>query len=310
MTPVRERPVNLIFDATNILYRTYFASVKQDSDTASGMAMHSALQTLMKYFNQYKPNQVVLAFDRPNWRKQYTLSDACLSKVVYKGKRREGMTPAELAKFKAFIEHLTEFENMLRDHTSILVLANDLLEADDCISGFVQSHPDDTNIVITADSDMWQLINYGEDVQVISPQTGKPADLTEWDNDPEYYLFSKVIRGDLQTDNIPSAFPRVRQTRIKKAYNDRYELQQLLEETWTDHDGREMKVAERFAENNLLINLKAQPDDIKELIFSTILEAMENRKQFSMFHFIKFCAKHQLKRVQDNVEKYANMLNS
>lgn len=303
------RPVNLIFDATNILYRTYFASVKTDADTAAGMAMHTALQTLMKYYTKYKPTNVVMAFDRSNWRKKYTESDKCISKMIYKGRRRANMTPGELARFEAFTEHITEFEQMLRSHTSILVLANHLLEADDCISGYVQVNNEDTNIVVTADSDMWQLISYGPDTTVISPITGAPADLTKWDNDPNYYLFMKIIRGDLQTDNIPSSCPRVRETKIKKAYTDRYELQQLLETTWTHHDGRIMKVSDCFEENRLLIDLKAQPDEIKQLIFDTILESMENRGKFSMFHFIKFCAKHELKRVQDNVERYSAMLN-
>ena len=56
----------LIFDISNILYRTFYANKGDDDITLAGLAQHAALTTLNKYFKEYKPNKVVMTFDRPN----------------------------------------------------------------------------------------------------------------------------------------------------------------------------------------------------------------------------------------------------
>ena len=298
----------LVFDISNLLHRTFFAQKNEDDETIAGMATHMALTTLNKYFKQFKPHQVVMAFDRSSWRKEYTKSELCLSKKPYKGNRRKDMSPAQELKYQRFMDHLKEFEALIATHTTIMSLACDRLEADDLIAGFAQIFNDEDNeiIIISADSDLLQLTRY-PGVRVISPATDKEQSLSEFDNDPLYYLFQKCVRGD-PTDNIQSAFPRVRATRIQSAYNDPFERIQLMKETWTDHLGTDILVEDMFNENQLLIDLEKQPKDIRMLIMETIDAEADRSRQFSMFYLLKFIGKYKLMKIKESIDQYIPLL--
>jgi hypothetical protein len=289
-----------------MLYRTFFANTTEDDQTVAGLATHMALVTLNKYFKQFKPTHLVMAFDRTSWRKAYTASDACISKKAYKGNRRQGMSPAQQLKFERFLGHLREFESLITNHSTVITLAQDHLEADDLIAGFVQSNREDKITIITADTDMLQLLKH-DNVTIVSPATDKAQHLAEFFDDPEYYVFQKCIRGD-STDNVQSAFPRVRATKIKAAYDDPFELVQLLKNTWTDEDKRTFLVEDLFKENQLLINLEMQPANIRELIDLTLEDASEKQREFSMFHFMRYLGKYDLKKVAASFEQYLPML--
>ncbi len=302
----------IVFDISNLLYRSFYAEKNADSETINGMAIHIALTTLNKYYKEYKPRKkVVMTFDRSSWRKEFTASGECLTKKPYKGNRRQSLTPAQQQKYENFQAHLIEFENIIKDHTAIVTLFNDRLEADDLMAGFVQHHPEDHIVVITADSDMAQLFKH-KNVSIVSPATNKPQSLDKYDNDPHYYLFQKCIRGDA-TDNIQSAYPRVHQKRIKEIYEnfrdgDGFKYENFMKETWTDHEGTVYTVEDMFKENQILIDLEKQPSDIKELIIDTINTELNTSKQFSMFHFLKFLGKHELHKIKESVDNFIPML--
>lgn len=297
----------IVFDISNLLYRCFYSQKNEDEETISGLAVHSALTTLNKYYKQYKPaKRVVMCFDRGSWRKEYTNSDNCISGKPYKGNRRQDMTASQIQKWEAFKEHLKEFEQLIETHTTIITLYQDRLEADDLMAGFVQMHPDDNIVIITADSDLAQLLKFPK-VNVISPITDKPHTLSKYNEDPEYYLYQKCMRGD-PTDNIQSAYPRLRSTRIQKAYEDSFEHANLMNETWTDQNKREYIVKDLFNENRLLIDLSQQPDDIRELINQTIVNELDKQKHFSLFHFIKFLSKNDLKKIKENIDSFIPMI--
>jgi 5'-3' exonuclease len=282
--------------------------VQESEDTIAGLAMHSALNTMNKYFKMFNPDKLVMVFDRNSWRKDYTASEKCLSKRAYKGNRRQNMTPAQQAKFERFKYHLGEFEELITNCTTVVTLAQVHLEADDLIAGFAKMYGGNNNqiTIISADSDLLQLTRY-EGVTVISPITDKPQSLADYDGDPLYYLFQKCVRGD-STDNVQSAFPRVRSTRIKAAYDDPYEMVKLMKETWINEREVEFVVEALFKENQLLIDLEMQPENIRMLIDETIEEEMEKKKKFSMFFIMKFIGKFQLKKIQGSIDQYVNML--
>lgn len=296
----------LLFDISNMLYRTFHGNANEDDDTVAGLATHMALVTLNKYFKQFKPTHVVMAFDRSSWRKQYTASEQCLSKRAYKGNRRQNMTPAQQLKFQAFMGHLREFESLIDKHSTVITLAKDGLEADDLIAGWVQRHSTDFNTIISTDSDLLQLTKF-ERTQVISPATDKPQSLAEYDNDAEYYLFQKCIRGD-STDNVQSAFPRVRKTKIKAAYDDPFERVQLMKSTWTDQEGREFVVEDLFKENQTLIDLEKQPVDIRGLMDDAIEQALARDRNFTLFHFMKYLGKYKLDKIAASFDQYLPLL--
>lgn len=311
----------LVFDISNLLYRTFFVQRQEDDETLAGLATHTALVMLNKYFKQHKPDKVVMAFDRKSWRKDYTASEACISKKPYKGNRRQDMTPAQEIKYRKFLEHMKEFESLIATQTTIITLVEDTLEADDLIAGFCQVESgDDVRItIISTDSDLLQLIKY-PNVQVISPATDKVQTLSDFDEDPVYYVFQKCIRGD-STDNVQSAFPRVREARIKKAYVDPFERVQLMKEQWTapgpvilKEDGTEeattvtFVVEDLFRENEILINLEKQPSAIRERILRSVVEALDKERKFSLFHMLKFIGKYNLTKIKESIDSYVPML--
>lgn len=298
---------NLIFDVSNVLHRTFFAqTIPLTEEELVGLAAHSALTTLNKYYKQHRQARVIMAFDRPSWRKQYTASELCLSGKLYKGNRRQDMTPEQRRKYDNFLNHLSNFETMIRTHTAITTLVGDGLEADDLIAGFVQMNPNAVNVIISSDSDLLQLAKF-ENTCVISPATDKVLELSEFFNDAEYYLFQKCVRGD-PTDNVQSAFPRVRSTKIRAAYEDPYKMVELMKERWTDHRGIEFVVEDMFAENQLLIDLEKQPDPIRVKITTIINDEFDREKHFSMFHFLKFVGKYELNKIKDSIDLYLPML--
>lgn len=299
----------LVFDISNLLYRTFFAHHTEDDITIAGLATHSALLVLNKYYREHKPHKLVMAFDRQSWRKDYTASEESLTKKPYKGNRRQGMTPREKIKYDQFCKHLNEFECIIRDHTTVITLANESLEADDLIAGFVQMktlEPDNHITIISGDKDLIQLLG-SRNVRLVDPASGKDRTLEEWNNDPEYFLFEKCLRGDIG-DNVQSAYPRLRSTRIAKVYQNEFEKANLMNESWKGVDGTEYIVKHLFKENQILMDLRYQPDEIKLKIMTTILAALKNPGMFSYFHFMKFLGKYELKKVADQADQFVQML--
>jgi hypothetical protein len=131
--------------------------------------------------------------------------------------------------------------------------------------------------------------------------------LDKYDNDPLYYVFQKCLRGD-PTDNIQSAYPKVRQTKIRAAFDDNYERVQLFKETWMDDKGNEIVVEDMFKENQRLIDLERQPKDIRIRILTAVDEAMEKKRKFSMFHLMKFCGRYELKKIMEGIDQFIPML--
>lgn len=311
---IEVRPTFLVLDVTNLLYRSFYANRELDDVTTAGLAHHQALSLLNKYFRKYRPEKVFMAFDRSNWRKVYTQSEQCYSGRVYKGHRRQNMTPAEQIKYEKFCDHLREFEQLMIEHTSVICLANEGvkgygLEADDLIAGVAQQfHSSHDIVIVSSDKDLMQLLRFPT-VKLVDPATDNERTLEEYDGDADLFLFEKCIRGDMG-DNVGSAYPRVRTTKIRQAYTDAYEREKMMHVTWTDQDGNEKSVQKLFEENKLLMDLSAQPSEIRQLISETIEKSMENPGKYSHFHFLRFCGKYDLKRVSEQIEQFVPMLSA
>ena len=151
---------NLILDGNNILYRTFHANNRggEPDEVVIGLCLHSALLTMNKYFNKYKPDDVIVTFDDYSWRKAYTEDlSQCVTNKKYKGHRRSNQTPREQRLQQMLDDHIDEFCEILRDRTSVLVLRRRFLEGDDLMAAYVQMNRDDINYVITGDKDMTNL---------------------------------------------------------------------------------------------------------------------------------------------------------
>jgi 5'-3' exonuclease len=302
----------LIVDTPNLIYRIAAAqcAIKNvDPKDAAGLAMHTTLNTLLKYFRKIKPDQIATVFEgRDNWRKKYTKSDNCVSKRIYKANRAKS----------SFMEYVfglvADFETLVREHTSLICLSHPNLEGDDLIAGFCQKYKDikeDETFILSGDNDFKQLLRYNN-VRILNPDKDKPIYPEEID--ANYFIFEKCFRGD-PGDNVMSAYPRLRSTKIRKAYEDDYTKTQIFNEEWSikdDISGEELKmnVGKLWKENQLLMDLECQPDDIKQIIKETIDFEIQNHGKFSFFHFNKFLGKYELKKIAENSQIYVDMLSS
>lgn len=309
---------NLILDGNNILYRTFHATNRSGDpdEVVIGMCIHSALMTMNKYYQMFKPDRVVVTFDSHSWRKTYTQDlSKCVTNKKYKAHRRDKQTPREKRLHKKLDDHINEFYELLRDRTAVITLRADYLEGDDLMAGWVQMHRDDDNIVITGDKDMMQLLRY-EGVKVINPANDEERTLKEYNDDPDLFLFEKCIRGEAKTnDNIQSAYPRLRKTKLVKAYEDEFERNNVMNHTFTQleyvkggYEEVEYTTGALFKENQLLMDLRKQPKKIKVIMGKTIMEAKENPGRYHHIKFLRFCSVNELTRIVERIEDFVPML--
>ena len=137
---------------------------------------------------------------------------------------------------------------------------------------------------------------------------------------PEYLLFRKIIRGDAG-DNVFTAYPRApekgskNRVGIREAYEDRekqgFNYNNFMLQRWTDHNGVEQRVRDCFERNRMLIDLTAQPQEIKDKVDQRIRESVRvtTTPQVGV-HFMKFCGRYNLEKISQNSDTFAKWLNS
>lgn len=303
----------LIYDISNILFRVAAVQKTQGNPYARngsasdqvGLCMHISLASIFKWYTKYKPDFVVFAFEGgSNWRKAFT-ADA-KSRKAYKGNR---VADPEM---KHFYELMESFKTTMTAHTSICCISVKDMEADDVIAGYCQAYhqPDGSHevYIISGDKDYTQLLKL-PGVHLVNPDNGKkrnqPGD-KDYQSDLDYWLFLKCVRGDMG-DYVPSAFPRVREARIKKAYENEYEKINLMNERWTDENGTEHKVGDLFEENKILLSLFDQPEPIREKLFIGIDEQTKNFGSYSHFQFLRFLNDFELEAVREKASNFIDL---
>ena len=318
----------VLVDTANTFFRARHV-VRGDIDTKVGMALHITLNSVKKAWTDFKADHVVFCLEGRSWRKDFY--------EPYKRNRqvaRDKLSPTEAEEDTAFWEIFDEFKNFVTEKTNCTVMRHPQLEADDLIAGWVQSHPNDTHIIISTDGDFAQLIapnvkqyngvanmtitheGYFDDKGklVIDKKTkeAKPAP------NPAFMLFEKCMRGDT-SDNVFSAYPGVRTKGTKnkvgltEAFEDKttkgYNWNNMMLQRWTDHNGVEHRVLDDYNRNVTLCDLTAQPADIREIINATITEhAVPKEVSQVGMRLMKFCAKWDMQRIADQAQSYAEPL--
>ena len=296
-----------------MLHKTFYAYNTEDDITIAGMASQTALVTLNKYYKKYRPDKIIMAFDRPSWRISYTKSEDCISGLVYKGERRKDQTESQKERYKLFKQHVADFEELIRENTSIIALARTNLEADDLIAGAVQliTMEDDENeaIIVSADKDFMQLLRY-DNVYLVDPATGNERTLEEYDFDADLFMFEKCFRGEGKGgDNVQSAYPRLRKNKIVEAFTDDFARTNLMSHEWVHPiSEKKFRVGDLHKENQLLMDLEQQPEHMQIDIIESVMDGMANPGKFEYFKFIKYCGKHGLTNVKDGSDQYIDML--
>jgi len=307
---------SLVFDIPNIAYEVAAvnkphssnANFGSDDATMAGLCMHILFTRVQKFFREHNPDYVVFAFEnRNNWRKDYTASPDCVSKNAYKANRVYDSS------MEYYFKMLNAFKETCTHHTSIICLSAEGLEGDDLIAGYTQLYAKDDHevIVISGDKDFLQLLK-NPNVRLLNQRDGKfrnqPGDKIYFDN-LDYFIFQKCIRGD-KKDYVFSAFPNVRETRLKKAFTDPYEMTKLMEEQWdAEIDGKTITytVKDLYEENKLLLDLTKQPEEVRQYMFEIIKNEVENLGKYSNFHFLKFLGQFELKKIAEEINKFQDM---
>jgi len=321
----------ILVDTANTFFRARHV-INGDADIKLGMAFHITLNSIKKAWQDFGGSHVVFCLEGRSWRKDHY--------APYKRNRsdaRAAHTEREAEEEKVFWEAFDTFKDFITEKTNCTVLQNSRLEADDLIAGWIQTHPNDKHVIISTDTDFVQLIapnvkQYNgvmettithegifdaKGKRVIDKKTQEPKAIP----DPQWLLFEKCMRGDT-SDNVFSAYPGVREkgtknkVGLREAYGDReskgYSWNNLMLQRWSDHEGKEHRVLEDYERNRILIDLSAQPDEIKAIITETITTATSANKNISQvgIRLIKFCNLYDLKKISDQAQAYAEPLNA
>jgi 5'-3' exonuclease len=315
----------ILVDTANTFFRARHV-VRGDADIKLGMALHITFNSIKKAWQDFGGKHVVFCLEGRSWRKDYY--------KPYKANRaetRSAMTVKEQEEDKLFWETFDAFKEFVETKTNCTVLQHKQLEADDLIAGFIQSHPNDDHVIISTDSDFHQLLapnvkqynGVSEETHtlegifdkkgklVLDKKTKEPKAVPN----PEWLLFEKCIRGD-SSDNVFSAYPgvRVKGTKNKvgllEAYEDKdkkgWAWNNLMLQRWSDHEGKEHRVLDDYNRNRQLIDLNAQPEDIKQIIQETIAtNAVEKNISQVGIRLLKFCQLYDMKRMIDSIQLYA-----
>ena len=320
----------ILVDTANTFFRARHV-VRGNLTDKVGMAFHITLAGIKKVWQEFDGSHVIFCLEGRSWRKDYY--------EPYKRNRsdaRAALTASQQEEEEVFWEMFDEFKKFVETKTNCTVLHNPQLEADDLIAGWVQSHPNDNHVIISTDGDFAQLIapnvkqyNGIQDVTIThegyfdkkgKPVIDKKTKEAKAAPNPKWLLFEKCMRGDT-SDNVFSAYPgvRVKGTKNKvgltEAFEDKeskgYNWNNLMLQRWVDHEGKEHRVLEDYQRNVTLCDLSAQPDDIKKIIAQTIADNMKQKEVAQVgVKLMKFCAKHELVRISEQIQAYSEPLNA
>jgi 5'-3' exonuclease len=296
------------------------------------MSIHTVLSSVRKAWRDFKGDHVIFCLEGRSWRKDHY--------APYKRQRAEARaahSPREAEEERVFWETFDQFKDFVLNKTNTSVLHNPQLEADDLIAGWVQSHPNDSHVIISTDGDFAQLIapnvrQYNGIMGITTTHEGyydeknkpvidKKTKAVKPAPEPEWLLFEKCMRGDT-SDNIFSAYPGVREkgtknkVGLREAFADRntrgYNWNNMMLQRWVDHEGVEHRVLDDYQRNVQLCDLTAQPAEIRNLIQETIDQEIQKGKNIPQvgIRLLKFCAAFDLQKISEQIESYAEPLNA
>lgn len=333
-------------DAQNLFHRQInMTNPALGLDSAIGMALHMILYSMRKEWNRFGGTHAVCFLEGRSWRKDVY--------PPYKANRivaQQALTEREQEDREILQGAFDDLIDYIDTKTNITVLQNPKAEADDMIAIFIEAHPADKHVLISSDSDFYQLLRFPnltiydpvKDIKItrggIENDKGErlafavdsTAKIKVGKPDPnftvpadwyEYALFLKCVRGD-KTDNIFSAYPGVREkgtkttVGIREAYEDKgkgYSWNNFMLQKWVDENAAEQRVKENFERNKLLIDLSQIPDNIKTECLSIIAETT-GRKNVPAVEigtgFLKFCGRWALNKIGTNSIQFMPMLKS
>jgi len=333
----------LLIDTSNLFFRARHSAHRQsDTWTKLGFALQVTLMSANKVARKFGADHVVFALEGRSWRK-----DAYKPYKANRAEARQALNETEAEEDKLFWETYDELTKYLSTKTNCSVIRCPTAEADDVIARWIALHPQDEHTIVSSDSDFVQLV--APNVQLYNGiddhlftvdgafddkgrklafeiksdskiRVGKAdPNFVVPENYQKWILFMKCMRGD-PGDNVFSAYPGVRVNGTKnkigltEAFADRdkkgYNWNNMMLQRWTDHNNVEHRVLDDYERNVSLIDLTAQPTEIKDAVDLAIIEQVSH-KDVGMVgaHFMKFCGKYELNKLGEFAEPISRWLN-
>jgi 5'-3' exonuclease len=321
----------VLIDTANMFFRArHGAHRASDTWEKVGFALHVTLMAANKVAKRFEADHVVFGLEGRSWRKDFY--------KPYKANRavaRAALTEHEQEEDKMFWETYDSLTKYLSERTNCSVIRHENAEADDIIARWIALHPQDEHIIISSDTDFVQLISPNvkqyngitdelitiegifdaKGKAVIDKKTKEPKTIPN----PKWLLFEKCMRGD-SSDNVFSAYPGVRtkgtknKIGLQEAFEDRekqgYAWNNLMLQRWTDHDGVEHRVLDDYERNVHLVDLTAQPEEIKEVVDTAICEQMSHKDVGQVgVRFMQFCGKYELNKLSEQADSFGRWMN-
>ena len=321
-----------LIDTANLYFRMrHMASKNSAAEEKVAYALHLVLASVNKIVKRFGPDiHVVFLLEGKSWRKAFY--------KPYKANRvvdDQNISENDRAESQLFWTTFDSLVKFLTEKTNCSVLREPNAEADDLIARWIHLHPDDTHYIISSDTDFLQCIapnvtQYNGITDqyitlegffdhkyklIVDKKTKEPKTL----EDPKFILFQKCMRGD-STDNVFSAYPGVRlkgtknKVGLTEAYADRekqgFNYNNVMLQRWSDHDGVEHRVKDDYQRNVTLVDLTAQPQNIKDAVDTAIIEGVRTAHVANVgLHLMKFAGKYELTKIAEQADMYARWLN-
>jgi DNA polymerase-1 len=197
--PLKQKPGLYILDGMALVYRSFFALQQARMSTKEGMptgAIFGFVSSLLKIFEDYRPDYLAVAFDSREKTFRHDLYD------LYKANRP---TPPE-----DLIMQIHDIHELVRAF-GIPVVSMPGYEADDLIGTATRKFEKECEVyIVTPDKDMAQLVHDG--VRILKPGKrqndfelmGSREIAEQFGVPPEQFIDFLTLTGDT-SDNIPGA---------------------------------------------------------------------------------------------------------
>ena len=143
----------ILVDTANMFFRARHVVRGDSIETKIGMAYHIMFASILKSYRDFGGDHVVFCLEGRSWRKDFYEPYKANRKVA-----RDALTPKEEEEDKAYWEAFDNLKEFMETRTNCTVLQHKQCEADDFIARWIQNHPDDEHVIISSDSDFYQLL--------------------------------------------------------------------------------------------------------------------------------------------------------
>lgn len=286
----------ILVDLNQVLLAGLMAQINSQKGVKleENLVRHMVLNIIRTHVKNFRAEygEVVLCCDnRKYWRKEFF--------PFYKAGRKKNREKSDLDWHMIF-DILAKLKQELKEHFPYKVIDVEGAEADDIIGTLVPRHIMHENILIlSSDGDFLQLQQYNGKTKFKIKQYNPSLKKYVTSDDPLLDLKEKIIRGD-KGDGIPNVFSpsdcfvrELRQKPITKGIIDK-----LLNEDWNNWQDDVAKTG--FSRNQILIDLKMIPSEIKENIINTY----DQIKPASKNNLLNYFMEHRLKNLMEVIEEF------